>query len=704
MRKTGLLLIWLALSLSLVQQTASAQSTEFTYQGRLLFGGAPANGSHDFEFRLFSDPDGNAQVGLAIPLTAVNVVNGVFSVRLDFGNQFPGAHRYLEIRVRQAGQEFYAVLAPRQAITSAPYAVKSLTAESATNSTNAAQLGGLTANQFVLTNDLRMSDARAPLPNSPNYIQNSSVLQASSNFNISGNGTVGGTLSGNVISAVSQYNIGNIRVLSAASDNTSVGIGTGALVGSDNSFFGFTAGEFNISGTNNSYFGSGAGVVNNSGSNNSLFGYRAGAQSRTSNNSFFGRSAGESNTTGMNNSFFGVNSGLTNQTGQLNTLLGGHADVGSNNLINATAVGFQALVAQNNSLILGSISGVNGADADTSVGIGTTTPSAKLEVRNGEIRSTGATGGRFAAYNPNNQNARVLFDWFNDGTNDWPRIRYGGSGEGALNGFLIQGANDSTKLAILNNGNIGIGTISPTEKLQVSGNANVSGNLIVSSVRLGNSGCAGTPGSTPGGAISFTSLSCSTYSLAGDGSNTFLNAPGGAISFRVGGAESMRVNSTGQVSILTLGSGGSTALCRNGSNHISVCSSSLRYKSSINSFSSGLPLIKRLRPVSFIWKQDNASDFGLVAEEVAEAEPLLVTRNDRGDVEGVKYDRLGVVLINAVQEQQQQIETQQKRIEEQQDVIRGQLAEIEKQRREFAELKKLVCAQNPTAELCQAKK
>ena len=28
----------------------AAQSTEFTYQGRLLFGDVPANGSYDFEF------------------------------------------------------------------------------------------------------------------------------------------------------------------------------------------------------------------------------------------------------------------------------------------------------------------------------------------------------------------------------------------------------------------------------------------------------------------------------------------------------------------------------------------------------------------------------------------------------------------------------------------------------------------------------
>ncbi len=56
-------------------------------------------------------------------------------------------------------------------------------------------------------------------------------------------------------------------------------------------------------------------------------------------------------------------------------------------------------------------------------------------------------------------------------------------------------------------------------------------------------------------------------------------------------------------------------------------------------------------------------DLGLGAEDVAAIEPLLVTYNDKGQVEGVKYDRIGVVLINAVREQQAQIESQKADIE-----------------------------------------
>ena len=34
-----------------------------------------------------------------------------------------------------------------------------------------------------------------------------------------------------------------------------------------------------------------------------------------------------------------------------------------------------------------------------------------------------------------------------------------------------------------------------------------------------------------------------------------------------------------------------------------------------------------------------------------------MTHNDKGEIEGVRYDRLNVVLINAIKQQQEQIET-----------------------------------------------
>ncbi len=80
---------------------------------------------------------------------------------------------------------------------------------------------------------------------------------------------------------------------------------------------------------------------------------------------------------------------------------------------------------------------------------------------------------------------------------------------------------------------------------------------------------------------------------------------------------------------------------------------------------------------------------GLGAEAVAAIEPLLVTYNAAGEVEGVKYDRIGVVLLNAVKEQQTHIEAQQKQINEQQALIEN--------------LRLLVCRHNAQAAVCKEK-
>src|SRR5207244_3079357 len=64
---------------------------------------------------------------------------------------------------------------------------------------------------------------------SANYVQNTTTQQASSNFNISDNGTAGGTLSGNTMNAATQYNIAGIRVLGAAGYNLFAGFGAGRV-------------------------------------------------------------------------------------------------------------------------------------------------------------------------------------------------------------------------------------------------------------------------------------------------------------------------------------------------------------------------------------------------------------------------------------------------------------------------------------------
>ncbi len=185
-----------------------AQSTAFKYQGSLTDSGSPANGSFQMQFKLFDTAAFGNQIGSTLTDIPVTAANGIFSVSLNFGTSaLNGANRWIEIAVRRNAGESYVILSPREQIASSPYAVRTLSAQTADTALDSQKLGGVNANQFVQTNDSRLTDARNPLPNSTNYIQNQNAgPQAASNFNISGAGTaaslnVNGPLSFGNISA-----------------------------------------------------------------------------------------------------------------------------------------------------------------------------------------------------------------------------------------------------------------------------------------------------------------------------------------------------------------------------------------------------------------------------------------------------------------------------------------------------------------------
>jgi hypothetical protein len=88
---TGVALaLTLAFSNSLLS-TAFSQGTPFTYQGRLSDGANPANGRYDLTFALYDSASGGTQQGSTITNSALAVSNGLITVTLDFGNQFPGS-------------------------------------------------------------------------------------------------------------------------------------------------------------------------------------------------------------------------------------------------------------------------------------------------------------------------------------------------------------------------------------------------------------------------------------------------------------------------------------------------------------------------------------------------------------------------------------------------------------------------------------
>ena len=105
---------------------AAAVGTSFTYQGQLSVNGAPADGVCNLQFALFAVASGGAALATVGPL-AVTIDKGLFTVALDFGANFAGADRWLEISAACPGNATE-VLAPRQPITAAPYALFANTA------------------------------------------------------------------------------------------------------------------------------------------------------------------------------------------------------------------------------------------------------------------------------------------------------------------------------------------------------------------------------------------------------------------------------------------------------------------------------------------------------------------------------------------------------------------------------------------------
>jgi hypothetical protein len=172
----------------------------------------------------------------------------------------------------------------------------------------------------------------------------------------------------------------------ALADNTSgaenTAVGTDVLAhnttGYGNTASGYWALVNNTTGVANIATGGLALASNTTGTGNVADGYQALADNTSGGNTAVGHMALYNNTTGQLNTTLGWISGVATDksaiTGSNNTFLGAGADPSTGTLTNATAIGALALVSQSNSMVLGSINGVNQAIADTFVGIGTNAP------------------------------------------------------------------------------------------------------------------------------------------------------------------------------------------------------------------------------------------------------------------------------------------------------------------------------------------
>jgi len=85
-------------------------------------------------------------------------------------------------------------------------------------------------------------------------------------------------------------------------------------------------------------------------------------------------------------------------------------------------------------------------------------------------------------------------------------------------------------------------------------------------------------------------------------------------------------------------------------------SSSLRYKENVETIKYGLDKVLQMRGVTYDKKDNGVKEIGVIAEEIYEVLPELVLKNEEGEIDSVSYGRITAVLIEAIKEQQKQIE------------------------------------------------
>ena len=103
--------------------------------------------------------------------------------------------------------------------------------------------------------------------------------------------------------------------------------------------------------------------------------------------------------------------------------------------------------------------------------------------------------------------------------------------------------------------------------------------------------------------------------------------------------------------------------------------SSRRWKTEIQTIDNPLLLVEQLRGVRYTWKEDGRDDIGLIAEEVGEVVPEVVTYEENGvDARTVNYGRLVGVLVESIKQQQRNIQQQRQEV----DALRARVNRLER--------------------------
>ena len=319
------------------------------------------------------------------------------------------------------------------------------------------------------------------------------------------------------------------------------------------------------------------------------------------------------------------------------------------------------------------------------VGIGTTSPSNKLEIKGDSdhlrlIGSTTDTKGLSIRYDHSNNRSEIRSD--QTGVNQLDIMYYGLNQHFGRNGSSI-----TMTLTDLNK--VGIGTTSPgdyyADDLVVVA-ADDGGLTLASSATTHKAYLAWADGTSGSAAYqgylaydhnnnSLQIATAASEAMRIDSSDNLLIAKtattigavghvifnSGAYYMTTAGSEALTIkkSNSGTLSALvfmhedaTPPTVGSVAVTSSGTTYNTSSDSRLK---DITGEARGLEVVNELNPVAYNWKSNGESDEGLIAQEVKDFVPNAVTQDEEGYYQ-MDYSKLVTPLIKAVQEQQGQIE------------------------------------------------
>ena len=364
-------------------------------------------------------------------------------------------------------------------------------------------------------------------------------------------------------------------------------------------------------------------------------------------NIFVGNESGRDNTTGYFNLFIGDKAGQLNNGGQKNTFVGSQS--GQANI----SGGYNSLFGYNAGITsTGYYNTVVGADCGF-----------YIQANSGNTLMGAYAGEYFVGDNNTIIGYKAGQNYATQRTGDGNVFigSLAGSSSGSIsNKLYIANSNTNTPLIYgdFSTNNVGLGT-----------NAPGSNRLKVLNSGTGITGAAGYFENTNTAGIGLAAFATSTdvalYAEQKNSTSTTANIAKFASAYG-GWSEKVTLRSTGSVLMPYLATGTGTDLYITSGGELVKYSSSKKYKKDISSLSVNQTEFMKLQPVSFKWNEksatENKQDYGLIAEEVEKIDPELVAYNEDGSIEGVNYQKINIMLLKVVQNQENRIDDLEKRL------------------------------------------